>query len=63
MKMVMIRVHEHLFKENAKSKAKAPLGCFSEQLLKNLKLKIDALGCRLTVLRPMRPDRQLGQTV
>ncbi len=41
--------------------ANRPLGCFSEQLLENLKLKIDALGYRLTVLHPIsQADKQYG---
>ncbi len=40
------------------------LGCLSEQLLKNLKVKTDALGYCLTVLYPRgQVDRRYGQTV
>ena len=39
-------------KSNAKSQTKPLFGCFSEQLLKLLKLEIDTLGYYLTVLHP-----------
>jgi hypothetical protein len=53
MKMVMIRVGEHLFTQQIPKKSQAkptPLDCFSEQLVKIIKIKIDALGYTLTVL-------------
>jgi hypothetical protein len=50
MEIAMIRVFEHLFKRKCR-KNPMHLGCFSEQLLKILKLKIDILKYRLTVLR------------
>jgi hypothetical protein len=40
------------------------ISCFSEQSLKNLKLKIDAFGYRLTILRPRgQVDKRYGQIV
>jgi hypothetical protein len=52
--IVMIRVFEHLFKRECRKnhRQNGPLGCFSEQLLKVLKLKLEVLKYRLTVLWP-----------
>ncbi len=46
------------------SRQNRALGCFSVQLLKILKLKLDAIGYRLNVLCPHSPvDKRYGQIV
>ncbi len=48
----------------ANIQAKPPLGCFSEQLLKIPKLKMDTLRNHLTLLRPRgQVDQRYSQIV
>ncbi len=62
----MVRVFGHLFKRKCRKNPRqnGPLDCFSEQLLKILKLKIDILKYGLTVLSPRsQVDKWYGQSL
>ncbi len=61
MMLILMRILFPSFIHVGKSRQNRPIGCFSEQLPKNPKLKIDALGYRLTFLRPHgQVDKRYG---